>query len=86
MPLTIMQEVKVFDYWGIDFVGPFPPSFTNEYILVGVDYVSKWVEAIPCAKADGKTVVTFLKKMNFQDLGPREYSSVMGVRIFATLS
>jgi hypothetical protein len=40
MPLTVMQEVEVFDYWGIDFVGPFPPSFTNEYILVGVDYVS----------------------------------------------
>ena len=41
MSLTIMQEVEVFDCWGIDFVGPFPPSFTNEYILVRVDYVSK---------------------------------------------
>jgi hypothetical protein len=65
MPLTVMQEVEIFDCWGIDFVGPFSPSFTNEYILVGVDYVSKWVEAIPCARANAKTVVTFLKKNIF---------------------
>ena len=85
MPLTIMQEVEVFDCWGVDFVGPFPPSYTNEYILVGVDYVLKWVEAILCARADAKTVVTFLKKNIFsQGLVPREYSSVMEVRIFAT--
>jgi hypothetical protein len=49
MLLTTMQEVQVFDCWGVDFIGPFPSSYTNEYILVGVDYVSKWVEAIPCA-------------------------------------
>ena len=29
-------------------MGPFPNSFGNQYILVTVDYVSKWVEAIPC--------------------------------------
>ncbi|RVW95560.1 hypothetical protein CK203_039109 [Vitis vinifera] len=39
--------VDLFDVWGIDFMGPFPMSFGNSYILVGVDYVSKWVEAIP---------------------------------------
>ncbi|RVW71874.1 Retrovirus-related Pol polyprotein from transposon opus [Vitis vinifera] len=38
---------ELFDVWGIDFMGPFPMSFGNSYILVGVDYVSKWVEAIP---------------------------------------
>ena len=54
MPLTVMQEVEVFDCWGIDFIGPLPSSFTNEYILEGVDYASKWVEAIPCARADAK--------------------------------
>ncbi|RVW22353.1 Retrovirus-related Pol polyprotein from transposon opus [Vitis vinifera] len=36
--------VDLFDVWGIDFMGPFPMSFGNSYILVGVDYVSKWVE------------------------------------------
>lgn len=46
IPLQIMLEVEVFYCWGVDFVGPFPASFSNEYILVAVDYVSKWVEVI----------------------------------------
>ncbi|KAH9763478.1 hypothetical protein KPL70_001188 [Citrus sinensis] len=45
MPLTNILEVEVFDVWGIDFMGLFRPSFGNLYILVAVDYVSKWVEA-----------------------------------------
>ncbi|GJS00625.1 reverse transcriptase domain-containing protein [Tanacetum coccineum] len=36
---------EVFDVWGLDFIGPFPESRGNKYILVAVDYVSKWVEA-----------------------------------------
>jgi len=40
MPLQNIMEVEVFDCWGIDFVGPLPLSFDNEYILVAVDYVS----------------------------------------------
>ena len=38
-------EVEIFDVWGIDFMRPFPMSEGNKYILVCVDYVSKWVEA-----------------------------------------
>ena len=62
MPLNPILEVEIFDIWGIDFMGPFPNSFGNEYILVAVDYVSKWVEAIPCKSADSKVVIKFLKK------------------------
>lgn len=69
MPLQNILEVEVFDCWGIDFVGPFPSSFSNEYILVAVDYVSKWVEAIATPKADAKTVVKFLKKNIFTRFG-----------------
>ncbi|RVW31070.1 Retrovirus-related Pol polyprotein from transposon 17.6 [Vitis vinifera] len=47
MPMNPILIVELFDVWGIDFMGPFPMSFGNSYILVGVDYVSKWVEAIP---------------------------------------
>ncbi|GJV00828.1 reverse transcriptase domain-containing protein [Tanacetum coccineum] len=36
---------EIFDVWGIDFMRPFPSSRGNKYILVAVDYVSKWVEA-----------------------------------------
>ena len=47
MPLQTILEVEIFDLWGIDFMGPFPPLQGKEYILVAVDYVSKWVETIP---------------------------------------
>nr|GEZ45189.1 DNA-directed DNA polymerase [Tanacetum cinerariifolium] len=40
-----IQVCKIFDVWGIDFMGPFPSSRGNKYILVAVDYLSKWVEA-----------------------------------------
>ena len=40
--------VQIFDVWGIDFMGPFPSSFGNLYILLAIDYVSKWVEVIAC--------------------------------------
>ena len=69
MPLQNIMEVEVFDCWGIDFVGPFPSSFGNEYILVVVDYVSKWVEAVAAPKNDAKTVVKFLKKNIFARFG-----------------
>jgi len=54
MPLTNNLQVKLFDVWGIDFMGPFPKSQDCEHILVAVEYVSKWVEALPCRAADAK--------------------------------
>ena len=65
MPLQNIMEVEILDCWGIDFVGLLPPSFENEFILVVVDYVSKWVEAVADPKNDAKTVVKFLKKNIF---------------------
>ena len=47
MPLQIILEVEIFYLWGIDLMGRFPPSEEEEYILVAVDYVSKWVEVTP---------------------------------------
>jgi len=40
MPLNQILEIELFDVWGIDFIGLFPNSFENQYILVVVDYVS----------------------------------------------
>jgi hypothetical protein len=48
MPLHDNLQVELFDVWGIDFMEPFSNSEEREYILVAVDYVSKWVEAISC--------------------------------------
>jgi len=69
MPLQNIMEVEVFYCWGIDSVGPFPSSFGNEYILVAVDYVSKWVESVATLHNDDKTVVKFLKKNIFSRFG-----------------
>jgi hypothetical protein len=52
MPLVNNFQIELFDVWGIDYMGPFPPSKKYEYILVAVDYVSKWVEAMPCRYAN----------------------------------
>ncbi|KAL4378778.1 hypothetical protein GQ457_02G021180 [Hibiscus cannabinus] len=62
-------EVELFDVWGIDFMGPFPSSFGNLYILLAIDYVSKWVEAIATTHNDAKTVQRFIKKNIFTRFG-----------------
>nr|GFB19150.1 hypothetical protein [Tanacetum cinerariifolium] len=41
MPQNSIQVCEIFDVWGIDFIGPFPSSKGNKYILVAVDYLSK---------------------------------------------
>ncbi|XP_038697122.1 uncharacterized protein LOC119993981, partial [Tripterygium wilfordii] len=69
MPLTSIQVLELFDVWGIDFMGPFPNSFGFEYILVGVDYVSKWVEAVPSRTNDHRVVVKFLQDNIFSRFG-----------------
>ena len=61
MPLSTILIVEIFYVWGIDFMGPFPNSCGNLYILLAVDYVSKWIEAIACKSNDHKVVVKFLK-------------------------
>ena len=62
MPLNLILEIELFNVWGIDFMGPFSSSFGHQYILVAVDYVSKWVEVIPSMTNDNKVVVKFLKE------------------------
>ena len=62
MPLQGILVVQIFDVWGINFMGPFLPSYGNLYILLDVDYVSKWVEAIACLRNDASTVVGFIQR------------------------
>ncbi|XP_022019741.1 protein NYNRIN-like [Helianthus annuus] len=58
-----IQVVEVFDVWGIDFMGPFPNSKGNRYILVVIDYVSKWIEAQALPTNEARVVLKFLKKL-----------------------
>ena len=55
--------------WGIDFMGPFPSSCNNKFILVAVDHVSKWVEAIASPTNDAKVVVKLFKNVIFSRFG-----------------
>ena len=57
-------EVELPDLWGMDFMGPFPTTYNNLYILLVVDYVSKWVEAIPTHTNDAKVVAQVLAIRN----------------------
>ena len=50
-------------------MGPFPSSFSNLYILLVMDYVSKWVEAIPTRTNDASVVVKFLRNHIFTRFG-----------------
>ena len=62
LPLNPILVIKLFDVWGIDFMVPFVFSHEMKYILVLVDYVSKWMEAIAVANNEGKSATAFLKK------------------------
>nr|GEZ69935.1 reverse transcriptase domain-containing protein [Tanacetum cinerariifolium] len=63
MPQNSIQVCEIFDVWGIDFMGPLPSSKGNKYILVAVDYLSKWVEAKALPTNDARLVVRFLKSL-----------------------
>nr|GEX49051.1 reverse transcriptase domain-containing protein [Tanacetum cinerariifolium] len=63
MPQNSIQVCEIFDVWGIDFMGPFQNSKGKKYILVAVDYLSKWVEAKALPTNDVRVVVKFLKSI-----------------------
>ena len=69
MPMRPILEVEIFDLWGIDFMRPFPPSDGKEYILVAVDYVSEWVEAIPTRTNTHREVLRFVTRNIFSRYG-----------------
>ncbi|XP_039000030.1 uncharacterized protein LOC120125741, partial [Hibiscus syriacus] len=85
LPFDLDSQAKkkfkhnLFDVWGIDFMGSFPSSEGKLYILLDVDYVSKWVEAIATTRNDSKTVLKFLHKYIFTRFGvPRAIISDEG--------
>ncbi|GJS77939.1 reverse transcriptase domain-containing protein [Tanacetum coccineum] len=77
MPQNAIQVYEIFNVWGIDFMGPFPSSRGNKYILVAVDYLSKWVEAkaLPLMNA---RCIKFLKSLFARFGTPRAIISDRG--------
>ncbi|GJU79217.1 reverse transcriptase domain-containing protein [Tanacetum coccineum] len=78
MPQNSIQVCEIFDIWGIDFMGPFPSSRGNKYILVAVDYLSKWVEAKALPTNDARVVCKFLKSLFSRFGAPRAIISDRG--------
>ncbi|GJT54781.1 reverse transcriptase domain-containing protein [Tanacetum coccineum] len=78
MPQNAIQVCEIFDVWGIDFMGPFPSSRGNKYILVAVDYLSKWVEAKALPTNDARVVVKILKSLFSRFGAPRAIISDRG--------
>ncbi|GJR53525.1 reverse transcriptase domain-containing protein [Tanacetum coccineum] len=78
MRQNAIQICEIFDVWGIDFMGPFPSSRGNKYILVAVDYLSKWVEAKALPTNDARVVVKFLKSLFARFGTPRAIISDRG--------
>ncbi|GJT77202.1 reverse transcriptase domain-containing protein [Tanacetum coccineum] len=78
MPQNSIQVCEIFDVWCIDFMGPFPSSKGNKYILVAVEYLSKWVEAKALPTNDARVVCKFLKSLFARFGTPRAIISDRG--------
>nr|XP_009591752.1 uncharacterized protein LOC104088728 [Nicotiana tomentosiformis] len=65
MPLQNILAVEIFEVWGFDFMAPFPYSTGHRYILLVVNYMSKWVEAMALPTNDANVVVNFVQKHIF---------------------
>nr|GFA31829.1 reverse transcriptase domain-containing protein [Tanacetum cinerariifolium] len=82
IPQNFIQICEIFNVWGIDFMGPFPSSKGNKYILVAVDYLSKWVEAKALHTNDARVVVKFLKYLFSQFGTPKAIISDRGTHFY----
>nr|GEW39051.1 reverse transcriptase domain-containing protein [Tanacetum cinerariifolium] len=78
IPQNSIQVCEIFDVWGIDFIRPFPSSRGNKYILVAVDYLSKWVEAKALPTNDARVVCKILKSLFARFGTPRTIISDRG--------
>nr|GEY68583.1 reverse transcriptase domain-containing protein [Tanacetum cinerariifolium] len=82
MPQNSFQVYEILDVWGIDFIRSFPSSRGNKYILVAVDYLSKWVEAKALPTNDARVYYKFLKSL-FDRFGtPRAIISDGGTHFY----
>ncbi|RDY04020.1 Tf2-9, partial [Mucuna pruriens] len=81
MPQQPVLICEIFYVWGIDFMGPFLISNGYSYILLVINYITKWVEATATRTNDAKVVVDFLKfdvpKALISDLGTHFYNRAM---------
>ena len=73
MPMNYSLVIEPFDVWDFDYMGPFPTSNGYTHILVVVDYVTNWVEAIPTSSVDHNTSIKMLQELIFPRFGVPRY-------------
>nr|GEW74160.1 reverse transcriptase domain-containing protein [Tanacetum cinerariifolium] len=78
MPQNAIQVCEIFVIWGIDFMEPFLSSRGNKYILVAIDYLSKWIEAKALHTNDAQVVVKNLNSLFARFGTPRAIISNRG--------
>eukprot|EP00253_Pinus_taeda_P003788 PITA_03788 len=70
MPLQPQVTFKLFDKWGMEFIGPIdPPSKQKKYIIVCTDYLTKWDETKEVKVATEEKVANFLRENVFYKFG-----------------
>nr|GEV59920.1 hypothetical protein [Tanacetum cinerariifolium] len=83
--LLFTEMPMTWSHGGIDFMRPFPSSKGNKYILMAVDYLSKWVEAKALPTNDARVVVKFLKSL-FARFGTLRAIEVIAVPTFVMIN
>jgi len=79
MPQQPIIFYEIFYVWGIHFMGSFPICHGFSYILLAIDYVSRWVEAKATRTNDSKVIVNFVRSNIFCRFGvPRAIISCQG--------
>ena len=59
--LTPMTAPWPFAQWGLDIMGPFPTALRQlKFLVVGIDYFTKWVETEPLSTITEKSIRTFV--------------------------
>ena len=63
MPLHTMTSPWPFSTWGIDIIRKIHPTASNglEFVLLAIDYFTKWIEAASCKVLNSKKVAQFIQ-------------------------
>ncbi|KAL0444443.1 UNVERIFIED_CONTAM: hypothetical protein Slati_2167000 [Sesamum latifolium] len=80
--IELAKPTWPFDHWGIDLVGPFPPSQgQKKFLVVAVDHFSKWIEAEPITRITESAMIQFVWRNILCHFGiPRKITSDNGTQ------
>lgn len=62
LPPKLLHPIKAywpFQIWGLAFIGPIHPTWSNghNFILMTIEYLTKWAEATPLRRENSEYVV-----------------------------